>query len=347
MNAMINRQVIVDNLPEGLPEASNFRMEDGEIPTCGEGQFLARCLYISVDPYMVGRLKVSAAAYTAGVQPGDVMQCYTVSEIIESKHADYKVGDKVYGSYNMQDYAVGDGSEVIVRVDTDLLPLEAWQGLMGMAGQTAYWGLETIGQPKEGETVLVSAAVGSVGSLVGQIAKARGARVVGVTSSADKCQQALETFGYDAAIAYRDTDGRAFTPAELTAKIKEACPDGIDVYFDNTGGDISEAAWPLYNLRARIIICGRIAVSHLKPGEADIGLRDQGFMIASRIRKEGFLVFDHWHRAAEAVGPLAALVKEGKLNYQTDVMEGIENAPLAFERMLRGHNVGKQIVKVS
>ena len=197
-----------------------------------------------------------------------------------------------------------------------------------MAGQTAYWGLETIGQPQAGETVLVSAAVGSVGSLVGQIAKAKGARAVAITSSPEKCKQALDTFGYDAVVSYKDEAGRNLSPAELTEKLKEACPDGIDVYFDNTGGDISEAVWPHYNLRARIIICGRIAAAHLKAGEKDTGLRDQGFMIANRIRKEGFLVFDHWHKAAEAVPQLAKWVQEGKITYQTDVMDGIENAPL-------------------
>ena len=173
MGKKINRQIIVDSLPDGLPDAGNFRLEENTVPDCGAGQFLTRCLYISVDPYMVGRMKPSAAAYTAGVQPGDVMQCYTVSEVIESWHPDFKVGELVYGSYNMQKYAIGNGSELIVRVDPDLVPLEAWQALMGMAGQTAYWGLETIGQPEAGETVLVSAAVGSVGSLVAQIAKAK------------------------------------------------------------------------------------------------------------------------------------------------------------------------------
>ena len=329
-----NRQWLLANRPAGEPSESDFEMVEGPVPQPGEGEFVARALYLSLDPYMRGRMR-DVKSYAAPAALGEVMVGGAVSQIIASKNAAFAEGDIVQGSFGWQEYAVSDGAGVH-RVDATLAPISTAVGVLGMPGMTAYFGLLEVGQPAAGETVVVSAASGAVGGLVGQIAKIKGCRAVGIAGGAKKCAYLTETLGFDAAIDYR-------AAPDLRAALAEACPDGIDVYFDNVGGATLDTVLSLINLHARIAICGMISEYNLT--EPELAPRPTRALLVNRARMQGLLVTDWADRRAEGVAQMAAWINDGKLLYREDVIEGIENMPAAFLRLLRGGNFGKQLVK--
>jgi NADPH-dependent curcumin reductase CurA len=331
-----NRQVHLKARPDGIPQAHHFEIAAAPLPDVGEGQFLVRNLYLSVDPAMRGWVSV-IANYSKPVEIGEVMRSRDVGEVIASRHADYRVGDKVVGWFGWQEYALSDGKGVIRRVEEEDIPLSAALGVLGMNGVTAYFGLLDVGQPKAGETVLVSTAAGAVGSAVGQIAKLKGCRTVGIAGGAEKVRLCRDEFGFNAAIDYR-------AERDLDVSLARACPQGIDVYFDNTSGRISDAVLRHINKRARIVICGTASVASWDPWPA--GPRVERHLLVKSARMEGFLVFDYEHRTGEAVPQLAQWVREGKLRYREDILEGLDAAPDAIAGLYRGENLGKRLIKL-
>jgi NADPH-dependent curcumin reductase CurA len=331
-----NRQVRLKARPEGIPQPQHFEIAAAPLPEVGEGQFLVRNLYLSVDPAMRGWVS-AVANYSKPVEIGEVMRSRDVGEVIASRHADYRVGDKVVGWFGWQEYAHSDGKGVIRRVEEKDIPLSAALGVLGMNGVTAYFGLLDVGEPKAGETVVVSTAAGAVGSAAGQIAKIKGCRTVGIAGGPEKVRLCREEFGYGAAIDYK-------AERDLNAALARACPQGIDVYFDNTSGRISDAVLRHINKRARIVICGTASVSSWDPWPT--GPRVERHLLVKSARMEGFLVFDYEHRTGEAVPQLAQWVREGKLRYREDILEGLEQAPDAIAGLYRGENLGKRLVKL-
>jgi NADPH-dependent curcumin reductase len=331
-----NRQVRLKSRPDGIPQAHHFEIVASPTPEVGEGQFLVRNLYLSVDPAMRGWVS-AVANYSKPVEIGEVMRSRDVAEVAVSRRPDYRVGDKVVGWFGWQEHALSDGRGVIRRVEEKDIPLSASLGVLGMNGVTAYFGLLDVGQPKAGETVVVSTAAGAVGSAVGQIAKLRGCRTVGIAGGAEKARLCREEFGYDAAIDYK-------AERDLDAALKRACPNGIDVYFDNTSGSISEAVLRHINKRARIVICGTASLASWDPWPT--GPRVERHLLVKSARMEGFLVFDYEHRTQEAVTELAQWVRDGKLRYREDILEGLEQAPDAIAGLYRGENLGKRLIKL-
>jgi NADPH-dependent curcumin reductase CurA len=296
---------------------------------------LLRTLYVSVDPYMRGRIS-GVRSYARPVEIGEVMGGGAVARVVASRHAGFSEGDVVEGMLGWQDYALSDGAG-LRRVDPALAPISTALGVLGMPGMTAYFGLLEIGRPKAGETVLVSGAAGAVGSLVGQIAKLQGCRAVGIAGSDDKVAW-LRKLGFDAAFNYKTTP-------DQHAQIKEACPQGVDVYFDNVGGAITDAALRLINTGARIAICGQISQYNL--AQPELGPRPFGQLLVKQARAEGFLVFQFAQRYPEGLRAMAAWLTAGKIQYVETIVDGLENAPRAFIGMLRGENTGKQLVRVA
>lgn len=336
----VNRSWVLDSHPEGPARAGNFRLVENPVPEPGQGQILVRTLWLSMDPYMRGRIS-PARNYTAGVRPGETMQGGGVGEVIASNHADWQVGDLVESmNLGWQEFAViapdQGGTSAANRVLPGTPPQAALSWL-GMPGLTAYIGLFEIGRPKPGDTVVVSAASGAVGQIAGQIARLMGARVVAVAGSDDKLDY-CRSIGFAAGINYR-------TAPDLTAAIAEACPAGVDFFFDNTGGPIHDAV--LANLAnfARVAIVGRIAVID-KPASEDIGLRSSARLIVTRATVQGLFVFDWWHRREEAFAHLLKWHRQGHLKFREDVLDGIDAAPEAFLRMMSGRNKGKQLVRL-
>lgn len=336
MTATLNHQVRLKSRPDNIPQAAHFELVAAPMPEPGEGQFLVRNRYLSVDPAMRGWVS-AVANYSKPVGIGEVMRSRDVGEVIASRHPDYAVGDKVVGWLGWQEYAVSDGKGIIRRVTEEGLPLSAALGVLGMNGVTAYFGLLEVGQPKPGETVVVSTAAGSVGSAVGQIAKIKGCRTVGIAGGREKTWLCRDEFGYDDAIDYKAT-------ADLDAALAKSCPDGIDVYFDNTSGRITDAVLRHINRRARIVVCGTASLSSWEPWPQ--GPRVERHLLVKCARMEGFLVFDHEHRTAEAVMQLAAWVRAGKLRYREDILEGLDKAPDAIAGLYRGENMGKRVIKL-
>jgi NADPH:quinone reductase len=330
----INRQYVLAARPTGLPKESDFQLVETPLPIPEENQFVAQAHYLSVDPYMRGRMN-DAKSYAPAVQLGDVMVGGVVSQVVASKHPDYQVGEIVSGNFGWQEYALSDGTGVR-KVDPHLAPISTALGVLGMPGLTAYFGLLDICHPQLGETVVVSGAAGAVGSYVGQIAKIKGCRVVGIAGTDDKVDYLVNELGFDTAFNYK-------TVENYFAKLRELCPHGIDVYFDNVGGEITDAVLRQINLKARISICGQISQYNLEKPE--MGPRLLGVLIVNRARIEGFLVSDYASRFAEGLQQLAAWIKEGKLQYRENIIEGFENMPRAFIGLLQGENTGKQIVK--
>jgi len=328
-----NKQVLLANRPTGWVKESDFRIVETPIPVAGDGQVLIRNQYLSLDPYMRGRMN-DARSYAAKVELGEVMTGETVGEVIESRNAKFAKGEAVAGRVGWQQYAVSDGGN-LRKIDPKAAPLSAHLGVVGMPGVTAYIGLLDIGQPKAGETVVVSAASGAVGSVVGQIAKLRQARVVGIAGGKEKCDYAVKALGFDACIDHRGPD--------LAAALADATPKGIDVYFENVGGAILDAVLLRANPFARIALCGM--VSQYNAVER-YGVQNLMMAVGMRIRLQGFIVSDHVARWPEALAALAQWVREGKIKYRETVTEGLENAPRAFIGMLRGENFGKQLVKL-
>ena len=340
MTTSANRQIVLKSRPAGHVAADLFELAESPRPSPGPGEMLIRVLYLSVDPAMRGWI-AEAANYSKPVPLGAPMRSFTLGEVVESNHPDYAPGDLVYGRQGWQEWAVSDGSDIDRKLGPDEEPVTAALHVLGLNGITAYFGLLEVGQPKAGETVAVSTAAGAVGSVVGQIAKIKGCRAVGITGSAGKVRQCVDEFGYDAAVDYR-------AEADLASALGEACPSGIDVYFDNTGGAISDAVMRHLNVGARIVICGTMGIPDVGPGEPPPqGPRPNRALLVARARMQGFLVLDYMHRADEAVAELSQWLRDGRLSYAEDIVEGLENAPAALVRLLAGENNGKMLVKVS
>lgn len=334
-----NRQQHLDNRPEGEATASNFKLVTTETPPLQDNQVLVRHHYLSLDPYMRGRMNDSKS-YAQPQPLGEVMQGGTVGEVVESKHPKYAVGDKVVGFGGWQEYSVVDGSQVgaLRKVDTTHVPLSHYLGAVGMPGVTAWYGLVKIIAPKEGDTVVVTAASGAVGSAFGALAKARGCRVVGIAGGPDKCRYVTEELGFDACIDYRaHPDIKTMSKA-----LKEACPDGIDGYFENVGGYIFDAVLLRTNAFARVALCGMIAGYDGAP----MPLANPALILINRLKVEGFIVSEHLEVWPEALKELGGLVASGKLRPRESMAEGIESAPEAFLGLLKGKNFGKQLVKL-
>ncbi|MEJ8809591.1 NADP-dependent oxidoreductase [Variovorax ureilyticus] len=335
----INKQQILDNRPEGEAVASNFKLVTSETPALKDNQVLVRHHYMSLDPYMRGRMNESKS-YAQPQPLGQVMQGGTVGEIVESRHPKFAVGDKVVGFGGWQEYSVVDASQpgMLRKVDTTHVPLSHYLGAVGMPGVTAWYGLVKIINPKAGETLVVTAASGAVGSAFGALAKARGCRVVGIAGGADKCKYVTDELGFDACIDYRQHPD----VKSMSAALKEACPNGIDGYFENVGGYIFDAVLLRANAFARVALCGMIAGYDGQP----LPLANPSLFLINRIKLEGFIVSEHMEVWPEALAELGGLVASGKLRPRESVAQGIEAAPEAFLGLLKGRNFGKQLVKL-
>ncbi|MEY2953145.1 MAG: hypothetical protein RLZZ401_1232 [Pseudomonadota bacterium] len=334
-----NQQILLDNRPVGEALASNFSLASTDTPALNEGQVLVRHHYLSLDPYMRGRMNDSKS-YAVPQPLGQVMQGGTVGEVVESRHPKYAVGDKVVGFGGWQHYSVVDATQVgaLKKVDTSHVALSHYLGAVGMPGVTAWYGLVKIIAPKAGDTVVVSAASGAVGSAFGALAKARGCRVVGIAGGADKCSYVVNELGFDACIDYR-MHKDAFS---LSMALKEAAPNGVDGLFENVGGMVLDAVMLRMNAFARIALCGMIAGYDGKP----LPLSYPALLLVNRVKLEGFIVSEHMEVWPEALAELGALVGSGKLRPRESVAQGIESAPEAFLGLLKGKNFGKQLVKL-
>ncbi|KAF3887863.1 MULTISPECIES: NADP-dependent oxidoreductase [Nostocales] len=334
MTDPINQQILLKSRPVGEPKERDFVFVETPIPEPGEGEILNRTIYLSLDPYMRGRMS-DRESYAAPVELGSVMVGGTVSQVIKSNHPQFSTGDFVLGYDGWQTYGISKG-ETLRKLDPKQAPISYALGVTGMPGMTAYFALLDIGQPKAGETVVVSAASGAVGSVAGQIAKIKGCRVVGVAGSDSKCDYVVKELGFDACINRKTQD--------LSSDLKAACPDGIDVYFDNTAGPILEAVLQQINLGARIPLVGLISQYNAENAPPGPNLMP---LLVKRALIQGFLVGDYQHRQAEFVKDVSEWLREGKLKYKEDVVERLDRAPHAFIGLLQGKNFGKLIVKVS
>ena len=334
-----NKQIHLDNRPEGEATASNFKLVTVETPALADNQVLVRHHYMSLDPYMRGRMN-DAKSYAQPQPLGQVMQGGTVGEVVESKHPKYAVGDKVVGFGGWQEYSVVDASQpgALKKVDTTHVPLSHYLGAVGMPGVTAWYGLVKIIAPKAGETVVITAASGAVGSAFGALAKARGCRVVGIAGGPDKCKYVTDELGFDACIDYRQHPD----VKTMSAALKEACPNGIDGYFENVGGYILDAVLLRINAFGRIALCGMIAGYDGQP----LPLSNPALILINRLKIEGFIVSEHMEVWPEALTELGTLVGTGKLKPRESIAQGIESAPEAFLGLLKGKNFGKQLVKL-
>jgi NADPH-dependent curcumin reductase CurA len=332
----INRQFVLASRPVGLPKESDFKMIETPLPELNDGEVVARALYLSVDPYMRGRIS-GMRSYAAPVEIGGVMVGGGIARVVESKNLDFLPGDVVDIYMGWQEYAISNGRG-LRKLDPTIAPVSTGLGVLGMTGLTAYFGLLDVCDPKPGQTVVVSGAAGAVGSIVGQIAKIKGCRTVGIAGGDDKVAWILKECGYDAAFNYKTTEN-------YSAKLKELCPNGIDVYFDNVGGAITDAVFGQLNVGARLSICGQI--SQYNNTKVEMGPRLLGALIVARAKVQGFLVSDYAPRFGPALVEMAGWLKAGKLNYREDIVEGFENLPKAFIGLLQGENTGKRLVKVA
>ncbi|OWU86286.1 NADP-dependent oxidoreductase [Oceanicola sp. 22II-s10i] len=335
-------RIVLASRPTGAPQDENFRLETAEMPEPGEGEILVQVAYMSLDPYMRGRMD-DVKSYAQPVPIGGTMEAGGIGKVLKSNHPNFAPGDYAVGRFGWADHGVIKG-DLAFKWDPDMAPLSAGLGVLGMPGFTAWAGITAYGKLKEGETLVVGAATGPVGSMVGQLAKQAGLRAIGVAGGAEKCRMAVETFGFDACIDHRGKDARAMRDA-LAAE----CPKGIDVYFENVGGPTLGGVLPLMNLHGRIIVCGMIAWYN--------GAEDEtaGFptgklwrmILVNRLTVQGLLQTDHVARFPEFIKEVAPKVKSGEIAYVEDVAEGLENAPKAFMSLLKGGNTGKQVVKIS
>jgi NADPH-dependent curcumin reductase CurA len=334
-----NRRIVLAGRPAGEPKDENFRLEEVAIPATGEGDVLLRTIYLSLDPYMRGRMN-AGPSYAAPVQIGQVMEGGTVSEVIESKAPEFRPGDLVVGHTGWQEYSVAQAT-ALQKIDPNLAPMSTALGVLGMPGMTAYTGLLNIGQPKAGETVVVSSAAGAVGSAVGQIAKIRGCRAVGIAGGKEKCNFVTSELGFDACVDHRATG--------FAGELKAACPKGIDVYFENVGGQVLQAVVPLMNPFGRVPVCGLIAqynATSLPPGPDRVPVV-MGAILVKRLVFRGFIVTDFSAQRAEFATDMSLWVREGKVKYREDMIDGLENAVAAFKRLFTGQNFGKLLVRVA
>ncbi|WP_336995926.1 NADP-dependent oxidoreductase [Leclercia sp. UBA7405] len=335
-----NRQWVLASRPHGAPTVENFRLEKTSVPQPEEGQILLRTVYLSLDPYMRGRMS-DAPSYSPPVEIGAVMVGGTVSRVEQSQHPDYPVGEWVLSYSGWQDYALSDGTGLVKLGSNPQHP--SWAlGILGMPGFTAYMGLLDIGQPKSGETLVVAAATGPVGATVGQIGKIKGCHVVGIAGGAEKCRHAVEVLGFDRCIDHHADD--------FAQQLKQACPEGIDIYYENVGGKVFDAVLPLLNTSARVPVCGLVSgynATDLPPGPDRLGLL-MGTILKKRIRMQGFIIAqDYGDRIDEFQQEMGRWVNEGKIHYREQVTDDLENAPQAFIGLLEGKNFGKVVIRVA
>jgi NADPH-dependent curcumin reductase CurA len=328
----VNKQIVLHSRPSGAVKPDNFRLVESELTPIGDGELRVRNHYLSLDPYMRGRMN-DGKSYAAPQALNEVMIGGTVGEVVESRNDAYKAGDHVVGMFGWQEYGTSNGAGLL-KVDATHIPLSAYLGVVGMPGVTAWYGLNKIIAPKAGETVVVSAASGAVGSVVGQLAKRQGCRVVGIAGGAEKCSYVQHELGFDACIDYKSAD--------LVSALKEAAPDGIDGYFDNVGGATLDGVMLRANAFARIAVCGAIAGYDGEP----LVMKYPTLILISRMKVQGFIVSEHMEIWPEALRELGGLVASGALKYRESVAQGLEAAPEAFIGLLKGRNFGKQVVKL-
>lgn len=331
------KQVVLAQRPQGMPKPGDFRVESVAMPRPGPGEALLRTIYLSIDPYMRGRIS-GAVSYAKGVDPGEAMVGGCVGEVIESNAPGLKPGDLVEGPLGWRSHAAVS-AHLLRKLDPKDAPISTALGVLGMPGMTAYFALLDVCQPKPGDTVVISAAAGAVGQVAGQIAKIAGCRVVGIAGGEKKCAFVRE-LGFDAAIDYKATK-------DLAGALKAACPNGIDINFENVGGDIHDAIMMQLNLHARIVVVGMISNYNNLPGQVDAGPRQLRRMLNARATMRGFLVWDYNHRAGEGRQRIGTWIKAGKIKYREDIVEGLERAPDALIGVLEGRNFGKMLVRVS
>lgn len=335
-----NRRIVLAERPNGLPDANTLRMEEVEIPQTGAGEMLLRTEYLSLDPYMRGRMN-DAKSYAEPVKIGEVMTGQVVAEVVVSNLDGYEPGDYVLSGSGWQDYALSDGTEAMNLGKNPNNP--SWSlGIMGMPGYTAYAGLLQIGEPKPGETVVVAAASGPVGATVGQIAKIKGCRVVGIAGGADKCAHVVNNLGFDACIDHKADD--------FAEQLKASCPDGIDVYFENVGGKVLYAVLPLLNAYSRMPVCGVVSWYNLTglPEGNDFGPAIMGTILRMKVKVQGFIIFDSFPKSIynDFVRDMSGWLADGKVQYKEQMVEELENAPAALNDLLLGRSFGKMVVKV-
>jgi NADPH-dependent curcumin reductase CurA len=334
-----NRRIVLASRPAGAPQADNFRLIEADVAEPADGQVLLKTLWLSLDPYMRGRMR-DAESYADPAAIGDVMPGGTVSKVIASRNKTLAVGDIVLGHAGWQEYALSDGSG-LRKIDPALAPVSTALGVLGMPGMTAYTGLLNIGKPRPGETLVVAAASGAVGAIVGQIAKLKGCRVIGIAGGADKVRYITEELGFDAGLDHRAPD--------FAEQLRKAAPDGIDIYFENVGGHVWDAVFPLLNRFARVPVCGLIAHYNdagPRPGPDRVpGLMNT--ILYKRLTVQGFIVFDFDAQRDDFLRDVGRWVREGKIKYREDIVTGLERAPDAFIGLLQGRNFGKLLVKVA
>lgn len=334
------QRIVLAARPEGAPKPTDFRLEDAEIPTPSAGEFAVEVIWLSLDPYMRGRMD-DAKSYAKPVDINGVMEGQGVGRVIASNNSSVQIGDYVLGGYGWQSHAVSNG-EGTRKLDPADAPISTAVGVMGMPGLTAFVGLNDHGRPKKGETLVVSAASGAVGSLVGQLGKIYGLNVVGVAGGAEKCRYVTEELGFDACIDHRSGDAKA-----LRKQLAEACPDGVDIYFENVGGKTLEAVIPLMNIGGRIPVCGMIAwYSGGDAPEPAFAQKVWRSILTKRLSVRGFIIFDHFDRFPDFVKEVGGYLREGRIQYRESITQGLENAPSAFMSLLEGGNFGKQLVQI-
>ncbi len=338
MNEM--QRIVLASRPDGVAGPENFRLESAPMPEPGAEEVLVRCRWLSLDPYMRGRMD-AGKSYASPVEIGDTMEGRCVGEVLISNSDRYKPGDHVVGAFGWATHGVAH-AKALIPVDPDLAPVQTALGVLGMPGMTAWSGLNQLGKPKEGETLVVAAATGAVGSMVGQLAKLKGLRAVGIAGGPEKCAFAVEELGFDACIDHRQ-DVRA-----IREQVAGACPDGIDLYFENVGGDVLEAVIPLLNQHARVPVCGMISWYDLDtpPQGPDRLPMLWRAVLVKRLQVEGFIVSDFWHLFGDFRKEVGPMVRDGRIRYRESVAEGLEAAPDAFLAMLKGGNFGKQLVRL-
>lgn len=332
----MNGQVRLRARPTGIPQAEHFEIVEVPLPPLADGHFRIRNAYLSVDPAMRGWVS-AVANYSTPVAIGEVMRSFAVGEVVETRHPLHAPGDRLVGMFGWQHYADSDGTNVTRRVRELDIPLSTQLGVLGLNGVTALLALTRIGDPRPGETVVVSTAAGSVGATVGQVAKLLGGRAVGITGGAAKVALCRDEFGYDAALDYR-------AEADLSAAIAAACPSGVHVYFDNTAGAVSDAVMPHLAVGARVVICGTASIASWDP--PPMGPRVERHLLVKRARMQGFLYFDHLDGQEDAIDRLADWLREGKLTHREDILDGLEAAPDAIAGLYRGENLGKRVIRL-
>jgi hypothetical protein len=332
---MSDQQIVLASRPKGMPDASTFQFQAVQLPDVKDGEVLVRATHFSVDPYMRGRMN-DAKSYIPPFEVGQPIAGGAIAEVIESKADGFAPGDLVTGSLPWATQAVVAG-KTLKKIDTSLAPASYYLGVLGMPGLTAYFGLLDIGKPKAGETVVVSGAAGAVGILVGQIAKIQGCRVIGIAGSDDKVTLLKEQFGFDDVVNYK-------TAPDLSRAIADACPNGVDVYFDNVGGEVSDAVIQHLNVHARIPLCGQIALYNTT--EVPIGPRIQPMLLTRSVLMQGFTIGNYQARFGEGIHQLAAWVEEGKLRYTETIVKGFDKLPEAMLGLFTGQNTGKMLVEV-